>query len=326
MIQIEKISLLTGVLLTMAIHATAQQFSEDLSRHDFFYAGAQIDIRLTKLEKGEISWDYVHEKGWGEVSDAVLMDDGNILVASMFNIFEINQDKQIVWHYDIPLRREVHTIQPIGRDRVVFVENAKPYARVVVLNVWTKEREREFEVPVRFGAGAHGQFRCCRLTPRGTLLVANTTLSRITEYDCKGGIVKEWDVPRPWDVKELANGNILYTSNEGFVHEIDREGNTVWEIRMRDIPGFKMTSLQRAWRLPDGNTLIGNWFNSWSGRDFDKFNPANPPAQAIEVTPEGKVVWVLRAWTAPVNLGPSTNIQPLDEPLRRGECFFGDFR
>ena len=36
--------------------------------------------------------------------------------------------------------------------------------------------------------------------------------------------------------------------------------------------------------------------------------------QAIEVTPDKKVVWALSAWTPPADLGPATCIQLLDEP------------
>jgi hypothetical protein len=34
--------------------------------------------------------------------------------------------------------------------------------------------------------------------------------------------------------------------------------------------------------------------------------------QFVEVTPEKKVVWALRSWTDPANLGTSTTIQILD--------------
>jgi hypothetical protein len=61
-------------------------------------------------------------------------------------------------------------------------------------------------------------------------------------------------------------------------------------------------------RLPNGNTIINNWFNEWG----DTLDLGNAPVQAIEVTPEKKVVWALRAWTPPADLGPSTTIQILD--------------
>ena len=56
---------------------------------------------------------------------------------------------------------------------------------------------------------------------------------------------------------------------------------------------------------------MNNWFNQWSGQ----IDPANPPVQAIEVTPDKKIVWALRSWTAPADLGPATTIQFL-EPQR----------
>jgi hypothetical protein len=38
---------------------------------------------------------------------------------------------------------------------------------------------------------------------------------------------------------------------------------------------------------------------------------SNAPVQAIEVTPDKKIVWALRSWAAPADLGPSTTIQIL---------------
>ena len=74
-----------------------------------------------------------------------------------------------------------------------------------------------------------------------------------------------------------------------------------------DAPGYKISNLQLAVRLQNGNTIINNWFNQWSG----KVDPANPPVQAIEVTPNKEIVWALRSWTPPADLGPATTIQVL---------------
>ncbi len=54
---------------------------------------------------------------------------------------------------------------------------------------------------------------------------------------------------------------------------------------------------------------MNNWFNQWSG----KVDLADPPVQAIEVTRDKKILWALRSWVPPVDLGPSTIIQILDE-------------
>jgi hypothetical protein len=47
--------------------------------------------------------------------------------------------------------------------------------------------------------------------------------------------------------------------------------------------------------------------------------------QALEVTPGKKVVWALRAWGTPVDLGPATTIQLLDEPGPEA-AHFGDLK
>ena len=69
--------------------------------------------------------------------------------------------------------------------------------------------------------------------------------------------------------------------------------------------------MQNAYRLKNGDTVINNWVNEWTK------NGDNAPGseQAIEVTPDKKVVWALREWGADggVNLGPATSIQFLDQ-------------
>ena len=92
------------------------------------------------------------------------------------------------------------------------------------------------------------------------------------------------------------------------MREINRQGQTVWEWTAASAPEYTFSNIQTATRLPNGNTLINNWFNEWS----DTLDPANAPVQAIEVTAGNKVVWALRAWSPPADLGPSTTIQLLD--------------
>jgi len=87
-----------------------------------------------------------------------------------------------------------------------------------------------------------------------------------------------------------------------------------------EVCDFLINSPQVSIRLANGNTLIGNWFNQ-CGDTLDK---SNQPLQAIEVTPDKKVVWALRAWDEPANLGSSTIIVPLNEPRTTEDVFFGE--
>ncbi|HKG07455.1 MAG TPA: hypothetical protein VKB19_13390, partial [Pedobacter sp.] len=120
----------------------------------------------------------------------------------------------------------------------------------------------------------------------------------------------------------LKNGNLLVASNQNFVREITRSGQVIWDLPLADLKGYNLTSPQIAIRLPNGNTLINNWFNQWSS----KLDPNNLPVQAVEVTPDKKIVWALRSWTNP-DLGPSTTFQLLNDPNTNYEkVHFGNIR
>ncbi|MEI7732601.1 MAG: PQQ-binding-like beta-propeller repeat protein [Verrucomicrobiota bacterium] len=291
-----------------ANNAPASLPGKGLAQHDFFYAGEAKEERMFIVQKGEIAWSYTHP-GRGEISDAVLLPNGNILFAHQYGVTEITADKKVVWNFDAPTNTEIHTAQPIGSNSVWFIQNGNP-AKFMVVNKATGNPEREFVLPVKNPKGIHGQFRQARLTPAGTLLVAHMDSGKAAEYALDGKELWSVDVPGIWSAKPLSNGNVLVVSNKKFVREINRQGETVWEWTPADAPDYKLSNLQTAIRLPNGNTIINNWFNQWSG----KLDPANPPVQAIEVTRDKQVVWALRSWAPPADLGPSTTIQVLDSP------------
>jgi formylglycine-generating enzyme required for sulfatase activity len=279
-----------------------------LAQHDFFYAGEAKDERMFIVKQGRINWSYIHP-GRGEISDALLLPNGHILFAHQYAITEITTEKQIVWNYEAPTNTEIHTAGLVGPDQVWFIQNGHP-ARFRVISKTTGKIEREFELPVKNAQSIHGQFRQARMTQADTLLVAHMDLGQVVEYNLDGQPLWSVAVPGVWSAKPLRNGNILATSNKNFVREINRQGKTIWEWTSADAPDYNITNMQTAMRLANGNTLINNWFNQWSS----KLDPTQPPVQAIEVTPDKQIVWALRAWTPPADLGPSTTIQLLDEP------------
>ncbi len=291
-----------------------------VQQYDFFYAGESKARNMYIVRNGRITWSYIDTAGKGEISDAVLMANGNVLFAHQFGVTLINRDKQILWHYDAPDGFETHTAQPIGSDHVVFVQNGNP-AQVFVMNIRTNTVEKKFPLP--FKSGTHGQIRHARLTPQGTLLVAHMDLGKVCEYDVDGHQLSSIDVASVWSAVPLKNGHILVTSNLGFVSEITNGGDSVWKCSVKDIAGYSLKNPQLAVRLANGNTLVNNWFNQWSAT----VDPANPPVQAVEITPGKKIVWALRSWSVPLNLGPSTTIQILDDPdALTNDVHFGDIK
>ncbi len=295
----------TPTTVAAAANAPAVLPGKGLAQHDFFYAGEAKEERLFIVRKGAIVWSYTHP-GRGEISDAVWQPNGNILFAHQYGVTEVSAEKKVLWNYDAPTNSEIHTAMPFGTDSVWFVQNSDP-AKFVVLNKTTGKVEREFVLPVKNPRSIHGQFRHARMTDAGTLLVAHMDLGKAAEYDLNGQELWSLDVPGIWSAVPLKNGNVLVVSTRKFVREVNRAGATVWEWTPADAPGYRFSNLQLAVRLPSGNTIINDWFNQWSG----KVDTNNPPVQAIEVTPDKQIVWALRSWTPPADLGPATTIQIL---------------
>lgn len=291
---------------------------ESLNRHDFFYAGQSKQRRMFIVQDGQVRWSYRDQLGRGEISDAVLMTDGHILVAHQYGVAEVDGNGTTVWSYAAPEGTEIHTIQPIGRSHVVFVQNGKP-AQAVVMEIPSCRIVRAFELPIHAKGSVHGQFRNARLSSRGTYLIANMALGCIHEYTSDGQEVDRWEGFLPWSVQEMPKtGNLLITGRKGLIQEINRQGRTVWQLNTTD---FGVTQPQKTVRLKNGHHLINNWYNEWNKEPVDS---AKLPVQAIEVDSEGRVVWQLRAWRDP-DLGPSTTIQLLNEPVNRDRLFFGEF-
>ena len=315
------VCLCVGVLTPAFAQSSSPPAVNDLARHDFLYAGESHHRRIFLVRGGKVVWSFDEPDAKGEISDAVMLSNGNILFAHQFAVEEITPEKKVVWRYDVPAGHEVHTAVPIGLDRVLYIQNGNP-ALLRVVNIRTGAVEKELPLVTKNPASTHGQFRHARLTPNGTLLVAHMDLNRVVEYDEEGKEIWAFPGVGIWGVTPLDNGNVLITDRMG-VREVNRRGDAVWSWSPADAPQYKFDNLQQAWRLPNGNTVINNWVNEWS--------TANIPAealQAIEVTPEKKVVWVLKCWDNP-NLGPATTLQFLDGPVansRPEDAHFGDIR
>ena len=201
---------------------------QGLAQHDFVYSGEAKDERLFIVRVGRIVWSYAHS-GRGEISDAVLQTNGNLLFAHQFGITEVTPDKRVVWNYDAPAGTEIHTAQPYGTNSVFFIQNGNP-AKFILLNKTTGRIERQFELPSKKPNSVHRQFRRARLTPAGTILIAHLDLGKIAEYDWNGRVLWSYDLTNCWSAEPLANGNILAaTSAAQIVREINRSGATVWE-------------------------------------------------------------------------------------------------
>ena len=234
-----------------------------------------------------------------------MLSNDNILFSRRLGASEITQDKKIVWNYAAPANTEIHSVSPIGKKRVLIMQNGNP-AKLLIIRKHDGKVEKELVLETARKDNIHAQFRHIRMTKAGTFLVAHLDLGKVVEYDRHGKAI--WSVPAPsaWAAVRLKNGNTLISGNQhGYVREVNRQGETVWEVNKDDLPGIHLYTVQEVDRLANGNTVICNWSGSlplseWPGT-----------VQVVEVSPDKKVVWALKDWET---LGPASSIQLLDEP------------
>ena len=293
-----------------------------LAQHPFLYAG-EWDTRKANqsmflVRDGRIVWSAsipLHPKPGvnQEFDDATLLPNGNIIFSRMSGAGEISPDKRLVWDYPAPPGTEIHSIQALGGDRVLIMRNGNP-AQAMIISTSTGVTEKVIPIPTPV-TGTHGQFRHIRMTRAGTLLVPHLGEGKVVEYDLDGKVL--WSVPAksPWSAIRLDNGNTLIAGDwSGYVREVNPRGEAVWEFTQADVPDMRLFNLQTANRLANGNTVITNWCAG------DKNTGEWPnTVQVLEVTPGKEVVWALRAWTDPGDLGPASSIELLDEPAGDGQ-------
>jgi hypothetical protein len=272
-----------------------------MAQHPMLYVGEGYN-KILLVNKGKIAWTYSTGPGW-EYDDVWMLSNGNVLFSRMQYVAEVTPDKKVVWRYDAPAGTEIHTCQPIGQDKVLFVENGLP-PHLKVVNIRTNAVEVNHVLPapsLTDRKSVHAQFRRVRYTAQGTYLVPFLEMRKVVEYDKNFNEVWSYDVQSPWAAVRLKNGNTLIT-NEHDVKtiEVTPDKKAVWSISPDDIPAqYRYGNSQSATRLANGNTIL-------CSRGGDKQGP-----QLVEVTRDKKVVWVLQDWQ---HLGPGTAVQILDDP------------
>src|SRR5208282_1508745 len=142
----QNLVIVLGIAFNLAFTATPQVLpGHGLAQHDFLYAGEAKSRRAFIVRKGQVVWSYDDPEGRGEISDAVLLANGNLLLAHQYAVYLISPEKKVLWSLDAPKGAEIHTAVPIGRDHVLFVQNGDP-ALVRVVNITTGEIKKEFQV------------------------------------------------------------------------------------------------------------------------------------------------------------------------------------
>lgn len=278
---------------------------DGLARHPMLYVGENYN-KMFLVKDGKVIWTYATGPR-PEFDDVWMLSNGNILFSRMEYVAMISPDKKVLWRYDANTAKdnkhtEIHACQPLGTDKVMFVENGLP-PKLKVINIKTGAVEVDHELPFEESRGIHGQFRRARVTAQGTYLISFLGMDRVVEYDKDFKEIWKYEIPKPWAAVRLKNGNTLITDEkDSLTREVNSKGETVWEFNcLTDLPAeYQFTSApQTCTRLANGNTI------------FTSRGKAGVGPQLIEVSPDKKIVWVLQDWKS---LGDATAVQILNDP------------
>jgi len=197
-----------------------------LAQHDFLYCG-EYDTRkamqtIFMVKGGKVVWTYEipindHNHVLSEFDDIHMLSNGNILFACKTGWGEVTPDKQGVYSYECPKGTECHSVQPIGLDKVLFMQNGTP-AKLILMNIKTGKVEMEHEMNSKSPddpKSVHGEFRHVRMTKSGTYLIAHMDLGKVIEYD------KDWK-----EIWQCDAPSVLNLHSDGLFHYVFIHRNT----------------------------------------------------------------------------------------------------
>jgi hypothetical protein len=201
-----------------------------MAQHDILITGEWDHRKAVQtiflIRGGKMTWSYEipfkePSGDMAELGDAAMRPNGNIVFSRKTGAGEITPEKKIIWNYNAPKGTEIHSIEPIGNDKVLMIINGVP-AAAMVINVKTGNTEKQVTLPTG-KPGAHLQFRRVRLTPEGNLLAAHLDSNVVAEYNMKGENIWSDRAANPWSAIRLKNGNTLITATRSkAVTEVDR--------------------------------------------------------------------------------------------------------
>ncbi len=250
---------------------------------------------------GKTEWEYKI----GPIHDLHLLPNGNILFQKNWtHLLEIHpKTGKTVWEYDSATmngnkgkRVEVHAFQRLENGLTMIAESG--VSRIIEVNK-KGEIQKEIKLKVK-KPHPHKDTRLVRKIANGNYLVSHEGQGIVREYNAKGKVVWEFEVPLFGKKKKgghglgafgnstfcslrLKNGNTLISTGNGHsVIEVTPEKKIVWKLDQNDLKGIQLAWVTTLEVHPNGNIILGNCHAG----------PKNP--QIIEITKDKKVVWTFK--------------------------------
>jgi len=244
----------------------------------------KLDVQVLATGSGRVillspQGDVVWENKAGNIHDAWLLPDGNVLFADG-NITEVTRDHKVVFEYKPENQKGggAYSCQRLANGNTVVGENAS--GRVVEVD---KDGKVVFSMMTRYGnTDDHHHMRMVRKLANGNYLVCHSQADIVREYKPDGSTAWEKKTKAlAFAAVRLANGDTL-VSTLNQVTEYDKDGNEVWEFKKDGIPGVKIQNMTGFDVLPNGNLVIGC---------YSAYTKEGEGTGMLEITRDKKLVW-----------------------------------
>ena len=265
---------IAGAAVLSAIVWTHAEQTLPAVKHAYIFSDIGAKRVFKMSADGKIEWEYPAD----QCTDIWMQKNGNILMSftgKKRGVREVSPDKKVVWEY--LTSSEVWTCQRLANGDTLIGEGSS--RRLIEVNPAGKIVKT---INIPSGGNKHMGMRHARKTAAGTYLVALLTDKAVREYDASGKMIREIKTPNmAFSVIRLKNGNTVIGYRDGVI-EVDPKDKIVWHLTQKDIPEVKLHWICCVQRLPNGNTIVNNWF-------MHKRRPNDVPY--FEITPDKKVVW-----------------------------------
>ena len=262
------------VLSVAASCHAAKDKAESVVKHAYIFSDIGAKRVFKMSADGKIEWEYPAD----QCTDIWMQKNGNILMSftgKKRGVREVSPDKKIVWEY--LTASEVWACQRLANGDTMIGEGSA--RRLIIVNPAAKIVKT---VNIPSGGNQHMGMRHARKTAAGTYLVALLADKAVREYDSSGKMIREIKVPNmAYSMIRLKNGNTVIGYRDGVI-EVDPKDKVIWHLTQKDLPNIKLHWICCIQRLPNGNTVVNNWF-------MHKRRPNDVPF--FEITPDKKVVW-----------------------------------
>lgn len=287
------------LLLIFGCLCIASGSAQTSQKHRFIASGHGFQKIVIVNKSKEIEWEYEVN---GQCNDLSMLSDSTILFSRVTGARLINLNKEVLWEYKGEEGTEIQSASPLKNGNFLVMQNGNP---AKLMEISRKGRIKKELIIPSSTTKPHGQFRNVRKTNKGTYLIGYFHGGKVCEFDRKGELIRTFTIPENANVYSavrLKTGNTLIACGDAHqLIEVDKRGNTVWQVKENDLQGCPLRFVAGVQRLKNGNTVICNW--GGHGHKGEQ-------AQLIEITPEKKIVWQLNDWNS---FGALSTCQILNE-------------